>query len=109
MSGWDFPSAGSGFRRRELDSPRPRVQSAAGGEGDPMALGKEIGQFSLKSTSVRYSEEGGSVEINYEGTASGYGTVVGTLSLRGEPGAKAGPCSWTGQGFLESGEVVSGR
>jgi hypothetical protein len=73
-----------------------------------MAIGKEIGQFSLKSTSTRYSDEGGSVEITYDGTATGYGTVLGTLTLRGEPGAKAGPCSWRGQGFLENGEVVSG-
>ena len=73
-----------------------------------MAIGKEIGQFSLKSSSVHYSEEGGSVQISYEGTATGYGTVLGTITLRGEPGAKGGPCSWRGQGFLENGEVVSG-
>ena len=73
-----------------------------------MAIGKEIGQFSLKSTSVRYAEEAGTVEISYEGTATGYGTVLGTLTLRGEPGAKTGPSSWRGQGFLENGDVVSG-
>ncbi len=73
-----------------------------------MALGKEIGVFSLKSTSTRFGEVGAGVEINYDGTATGYGTVLGTLSLRGTPGAKTGPCSWRGQGFLESGEVISG-
>jgi len=73
-----------------------------------LALGKEIGQFSLKSTSTHYAEEGASVQITYDGTATGYGTVLGTITLRGEPGAKSGPCSWRGQGFLENGEVVSG-
>lgn len=73
-----------------------------------MALGKEIGTFSLKSTSTRYAEGGGTVEITYDGTATGFGTVLGSMTLRGEPGAKGGPCSWTGQGFLENGEVVSG-
>jgi hypothetical protein len=73
-----------------------------------MALGKEIGTFSLKSTSTRYAEGGGSVEITYDGTATGFGTVLGTMILRGAQGAKGGPCSWTGQGFLENGEVVSG-
>ena len=73
-----------------------------------MAIGKEIGQFSIKSTSVSYAEDGGSVQINCEGTATKYGTVVGTLILRGEPGAKSGRLSWRGQGFLENGETVIG-
>ena len=73
-----------------------------------MALGKEIGQFSLKATSTRYSAEGAGVEIDLDGTATGYGTVLGTLHLRGEPGAKGGTCSWRGQGFLENGETVIG-
>ena len=73
-----------------------------------MAIGKEIGTFSLKSTSTHYNEAGGSVAIDYDGTATGYGTVLGTLTLRGEPGAKTGPCTLTGQGFLESGEIISG-
>jgi hypothetical protein len=73
-----------------------------------MAIGKEIGDFTLKSTSTSYAEEGGSVQINCDGTATGYGTVLGTLTLRGEPGAKKGPLSWRGQGFLENGETVTG-
>jgi hypothetical protein len=73
-----------------------------------MTIGKEIGKFSLKSTSTRYAEEGGGVQVDYDGTATGYGTVLGTMTLRGEPGAKIGPCSWRSQGFLENGEVISG-
>jgi hypothetical protein len=80
----------------------------AWGEGDIVAIGKELGEFSLKSTSTNYAQEGGSVDITYDGTATGFGTVLGTLTLRGGADAKSGPCSWRGQGFLENGEVVSG-
>jgi len=73
-----------------------------------MAIGKEIGEFSLKSTSTRYAEEGGSVSIDCDGTATGYGSVLGTLTFRGEPGAQSGPLTWRGQGFLENGETVGG-
>ena len=73
-----------------------------------MAIGKEIGEFSLKSISTSYAEEGGSVQINCDGTATGYGTVLGTLTFRGEPGAKSGALSWRGQGFLENGDTVAG-
>ena len=73
-----------------------------------MAIGKEIGEFSLKSTSVSYADDGGQVQINCEGTATNYGTVVGTLTFHGETGATSGSLSWRGQGFLDSGESVSG-
>jgi hypothetical protein len=73
-----------------------------------MPIGKEIGDFSLKSTSTNYADEGGSVSINCDGTATGYGTVLGTLTFRGEPGAQSGPLSWRGQGFLENGDTVAG-
>jgi hypothetical protein len=73
-----------------------------------MAIGKEIGDFSLKTTSVSYSEGGGSVQLNFEGTATRYGTVLGTAIFRGENEAKSGSLSWRGQGFLENGETVTG-
>jgi hypothetical protein len=73
-----------------------------------MRIGKEIGDFSLKSTSTRYAEDGGNVQIDVDGKATAYGTVLGTLILRSEPGAKAGSCSRRGQGFLENGETVVG-
>lgn len=73
-----------------------------------MALGKEIGEFSLKSTSTSYAEDGVTVRIDLDGKATGYGTVLGTLTMRGEPGAKSGSCSWRGQGFLEGGDTVIG-
>ena len=73
-----------------------------------MSTGKEIGKFKLKSITTTYALDGGSVHVNLEGTASGYGTVFGTLTFRGEPGAKSGPLSWRGQGFLTNGETVTG-
>ena len=72
-----------------------------------MALGKEFGDFSFKITSVGYSEDG-TAQINLDGTATSYGTVLGTLTLRGEPGAKRGTATWRGDGFLENGDVVQG-
>ncbi len=73
-----------------------------------MALGKEIGDFTFKQTSATYAEDGGSVSVNFDGTATRFGTVLGTLIARGEPGAKQGTCSWRGQGFLENGDNVVG-
>ena len=73
-----------------------------------MTIGKEIGQFTLKSITTSYALDGGSVEVNLDGTATGYGTVLGTLTFRGEPGAKSGPLSWRGQGFLDTGDTVTG-
>lgn len=69
-----------------------------------MALGKELGSYSLKQTGVRYSEDGTSVTVDCDGTATDFGTVLGSLIIRAEPGATRGTCSWRGQSFLESGE-----
>jgi hypothetical protein len=73
-----------------------------------MAMGEEIGRFTLKSVTTTYALEGGSVQVNLDGTATGYGTVLGTMTFKGEPGAKSGPLSWRGQGFLTTGETVTG-
>jgi hypothetical protein len=73
-----------------------------------MAIGKELGKFTLKAITTTYSLDGTSVEVNLDGTAAGYGAVLGTLTFRGDPGAKSGMLSWRGQGFLPSGETVTG-
>ena len=73
-----------------------------------MAIGKDMGEFTLKAITTTYALDGLSVEINLDGTAAGYGTVLGTLTFRGGPEAKSGPLSWRGQGFLENGETVTG-
>ena len=73
-----------------------------------MAIGKEIGEFSLKWISTSFAEEGGGGQVHCDGTATGYGTVLGSLTWRGEPGAKSGPLSWRGQGHLDNGDIVVG-
>jgi len=73
-----------------------------------MAIGREIGEFTLKSITTTYALDGASVAVNVDGTATGYGTVLGTMTFRGGPEAKSGPLSWRGQGFLDNGEVVTG-
>ena len=79
-----------------------------------MAVGKQVGEFSLKSTSLTYTatESGGSVQINYEGSAKGEGLtgpVLGTLTGRGTPGAKSGSCSWAGIQYLDNGEELNSQ
>ena len=74
-----------------------------------MALGQEIGTFEFKVTSWCQAEDGGSVQITVDGTATDFGTVLATLSGQIAPGAKNGPCSWRSQAFLDSGDVVIGR
>ena len=74
-----------------------------------MALGKEIGEFSFQITSVGYAGDEGKVDVNVDGTATSFGTVLGTMTFAvQEPGAKSGALSWRGQGFLENGENVVG-
>lgn len=49
-----------------------------------MAAGKPIGEFSLKTTSLTFTPgPGGStlVSANFEGTATGLGTVAGTATF----------------------------
>ena len=69
-----------------------------------MALGKELGSYEFKSTGTRYSEDGSGAASDFDGTATGFGTVLGTLIVRGEPGATGGTASWRGQSFLDNGE-----
>ena len=77
-----------------------------------MAKDKNAREFSFKSTTVTYAEMpggGGAVDINMEGTATGFGAVLGTLSLYGDaPGSKTGRTSWVGTAFLPSGDEVQG-
>jgi len=77
-----------------------------------MTIGKAAGEFSMKSTgvTVALSAGGGAAShVNFEGTATGFGTVIGTLTfLADAPGAKSGRASWLGAGYLESGETLQG-
>ena len=71
-----------------------------------MAVGKEIGEFSYKVTSATYGDV--SVQVNLHGTATGFGTVQGTLTVTGEPGATSGKASFRASAFLDDGKIVNG-
>lgn len=74
-----------------------------------MATAKKSVDFAFKSTSVTYAQlpVGGVNHINLEGTAAGFGTVLGTLSLFSDsPGAKAGRTKWIGEAYLDNGEQI---
>jgi hypothetical protein len=75
-----------------------------------MADAKKSGEFSFNATSVAYvmtEGGGGANHINLEGTATGFGEVLGTLSLFGDaPMAQSGPASWVGTAYLDNGDVV---
>ena len=74
-----------------------------------MALGKAIGEFSLKATSFTVTPSPGgtfSIQGNYEGPVSGElgaGTGIGTLTAAGELGSKSGTWSYCGMTFLNAG------
>lgn len=75
-----------------------------------MAVGKQVGEFSLKSTSFTFATVG-TGQINFEGSVKGEGltgTVLGTLQVAGAPGAKSGTCSWIGAAYPATGEEISG-
>jgi hypothetical protein len=71
-----------------------------------MALEKQIGEFSYKVTSTTYSET--SAQINLHGTATGFGTVEGTMTVTGEPGATSGKVSFRAAAFLDDGKIING-
>ncbi len=75
-----------------------------------MPIGETSGEFSNSITSSTFERQdggGSQVSVNIEGTASGFGQTNGTLTLRvPNPGAVAGPASFTGAAFADSGEVI---
>jgi len=74
-----------------------------------MASGKKIGEYSLKSiTSTLVPGPAGSVlnQVNWEGTATGFGTLFGTATFVGGP--KGGSFSWCSVAFLENGDGLDG-
>jgi hypothetical protein len=77
-----------------------------------MATAKKDAGFSFKSTGVTCAVTpggGGVNSINFEGTATGFGTVIGTLSFFVDaPGAESGRSSWVGSAYLDSGDETFG-
>jgi hypothetical protein len=78
-----------------------------------MSVGKEAGEFSFKSTGVTASstpDGGASSQVNVEGTATGFGAVIGTLTLyAAELGSDSGFVTWAGTGYQDSGETNGGQ
>ncbi len=73
-----------------------------------MAKGKSLGEFSHKSTSVTLlpGPAGSTIsQVNFEGTATGFGTVAITPSF---VGGKAGTFSANGAAYLENGDLLTG-
>ena len=74
-----------------------------------MAKGKSLGEFAHTSTSATVHEgRAGSIvlQVNYEGTATGFGTVAITAEFVGR---KSGTFSATGAAWLDNGDQLSGR
>jgi hypothetical protein len=70
--------------------------------------GKQIGEYSLKFNSFRYSPGPAAsviVEGNCEGSASGFGAVLGTLTAIG---GKSGTLSWCASAYLDNGDQLYG-
>jgi hypothetical protein len=73
-----------------------------------MAKGKQIGEYSLKFTSLTLSPGPGGSTItqgNCEGTGTGFGTTLGTATF---VGGKSGTLSWCATSYLDNGEQISG-
>ncbi len=72
----------------------------------------EAGEFSLEHKGTTYikTDDGLDNYVNFQGTATGYGTVIGTLKgsnpLTGSI-STSGPCTWSSQAFLEDGTTVT--
>jgi hypothetical protein len=77
-----------------------------------MSVGKSVGEFSLASTSVTVSSnpgEGWTQQVNLEGTATGFGAVIGTLTFHAsKAGADNGFVTWAGSSYMDDGEAGGG-
>ena len=77
-----------------------------------MSIGNAIGEFSYTSTGVTVSISSNNIiesQVNFEGSATGYGTVISTLTFyKDDANAENGKVKWVGICYLESGEQVTG-
>ena len=72
-----------------------------------MAAGAPSGEFSLKMTSNIFTPGPANsvlVQANYEGTATGFGTLLLTATYAG---FKGGTYSWCGAAHLDNGDVIT--
>jgi hypothetical protein len=74
-------------------------------------MAKPLGEFAFRHTGSSYSPRpGGGVvsETHWEGGATGYGAVFGTLLFDVPDGAKGGKVQWIGQGFTPDAPFTNG-
>ena len=79
-----------------------------------MSLGNPVGEFEFESKGVTVTESssggGGTLEVNYEGVATGYGVVATTMKFTVEAaGDKSGTVSSLSVAWLENGDSMSGQ
>ena len=77
-----------------------------------MTFSDPVGEFSYTSQGITVSDPGssggGSLQVDYEGTATGYGVVATTMTFNVEEvGAKSGTISANHVAWLENGEGMS--
>ncbi len=77
-----------------------------------MAFSDPIGEFEYTSRGLTVSDPSssgaGSLQVNYEGTATGYGFVASTMTFTvQEPGAKGGTVSSNNVAWLDNGDSMS--
>jgi hypothetical protein len=76
-----------------------------------MAVGKQIGEFSLKANTFTFTPgPAGSVlvQVNFEGPATGFGLVQCTMTAS-SAGQKNGTWSWCAAAYLDNGDSVTGN
>jgi hypothetical protein len=78
-----------------------------------MALTDPIGEFEFSSRGLSVSEPsssgGGSITVDYQGTATGYGVVASSMTFTvREAGEKGGTVSSNNIAWLENGDSMSG-
>lgn len=78
-----------------------------------MALTDPIGEFDFSSRGLTVSEPsssgGGSITVDYQGTATGYGVVASSMTFTvREAGEKGGTVSSNNIAWLENGDSMSG-
>ncbi|NOT57921.1 MAG: hypothetical protein HOP18_25235 [Deltaproteobacteria bacterium] len=76
-----------------------------------MATGKQVGEFSLKATSITLTPgPGGSVLVqgNFEGTSAAFGAILRTATFV-SVGAKSGTFSVCAAAYLENGDTLTGN
>ena len=73
---------------------------------------KEQGSYEYQATSITVEAEDTGVKttVNYEGSVTGYGTVLATVIYRASgPDAKGGTVEAAATGYLEDGEIAFGQ